>query len=211
MKFYHDSCQHAWHSELLPSNPGLLGRDDCAYAWHTHEAWSSKKPKQTRPSLFLRRGEVLRHATTFRTTEHPSCLAQRRTEQPKKKHLERLCFYVTFLACPSKVTERRAPSENPLRHARSSIDKHPLPFSLSPRGRGAGVRGGYIPSSSVACLVFRTDCRVTRVRKNAQLLKDQFNYSKRMFVCRHRNGQAYGSCHHGNKKKTFTVAIYIAR
>ena len=30
-----------------------------------------------------------------------------------------LCF-VTFLACPRKVTERRAPGENSLRHAQSS-------------------------------------------------------------------------------------------
>jgi len=27
--------------------------------------------------------------------------------------------------------------------SRASIIMHPLPFSLSPRGRGAGVRGGY--------------------------------------------------------------------
>jgi hypothetical protein len=38
--------------------------------------------------------------------------------------------FVTFLACPRKVTERRAPGENPLRHARSSS----VHFGNSPFG-----------------------------------------------------------------------------
>src|SRR5512139_477967 len=48
------------------------------------------------------------------------------------------CFFVTVLACPRKVTQRRAPGENPLRHARSSS----VHFGNSPCGlrhpRGAG-------------------------------------------------------------------------
>jgi hypothetical protein len=76
----------------------------------------------------------------------------------------------TFLACPKKGGAKEGhPATILIRLARSSIMKHPLPFSLSPRGRGAGVRGGYhwetrpagsdirnaSPSDSVACLDFR--------------------------------------------------------
>ena len=39
-------------------------------------------------------------------------------------------FVVTFLACPRKVTERRAPGDNPLQHARSSS----VHFGNSPFG-----------------------------------------------------------------------------
>src|ERR1700690_1122305 len=40
------------------------------------------------------------------------------------------CFFVPFLACPRKVTQRRAPGENSLRHARSSS----VHFGNSPFG-----------------------------------------------------------------------------
>src|SRR5512147_2266109 len=46
-------------------------------------------------------------------------------------------LFVTFLACPRKVTQRRAPGENPLRHARSSA----VHFGNSPEQRaGSGAQ-----------------------------------------------------------------------
>ncbi len=48
-----------------------------------------------------------------------------------------IALFVTFLACPRKVTQRRAPGENPIRHARSSA----VHFGNSPeQGGGSGAQ-----------------------------------------------------------------------
>ena len=73
-------------------------------------------------------------------------------------------FFVTFLACPRKVTQRRAPGENSLRHARSSSvhfgnSLHSRMALVNAGRRLANLRAQTVrnasPSDSVAWLNFR--------------------------------------------------------
>jgi hypothetical protein len=89
-----------------------------------------------------------------------------------------------FLLAQENVTERRAPGENSLRQARSSIMKHPLPYSLSPRGRGAGVRGSFIAetrpsgSDSPKCLTLGLGHLAKFSHGNPARISDSNHYAK---------------------------------
>ena len=81
---------------------------------------------------------------------------------------------VTFLACPRKVTQRRAPGENFSRHAQSSsVHFGNLPFGL----RTSEMLN---PRTSIACLNFRMGSLIPISRFSAKWYD---NGSKPCLIC----------------------------